>query len=553
MGPRSAPGKQVREPITQRQRPNDPEQPSGSQAPPALPLEGSSVDAFIRSFNPSWVKRRLRHCLVGIRDEVGLVEPVPHSADQTALLAYARRVHRSLSPLSPQHLALSEHLGIVLSVCGSREEAHEVIDSAIDLVDTNALRGRLLYLLGHYVHVPDNDLAGARRTLLRAARLMEDHHEDRARAYLVLGRVARHEGEHGLAEDALERVLNARAHAYRPIAHQYLGLLRHQQGLLEEAIQQNRRAFSLLGPEDRLARIMVEIDYAMFQMEQGAHRKALTILSQVLEEQVRWLDIRGAGNTYNNVAVAWQRLGERESARAAFIDALQFQLAAGNLEHVATVYRNLAGVLQSEGETPAALAALARAERSSGAAGSVEGRFRAELQRLDLLIAARAPRSRLRATIDACETRIRERRGLPSDLLARFGALLAELYRRTDAESGGEDAGNDRVDPDERQLEQFLGPHNIPSFAEQLADRLGSIPWVRGAPGRDAVQGYLLLHCGDFFRTRDFAREFSLGGTAARNQVRALQRAGIIESIGANKGARYGLAFHRANTSPASG
>jgi diguanylate cyclase (GGDEF)-like protein len=94
----------------------------------------------------------------------------------------------------------------------------------------------------------------------------------------------------------------------------------------------NRQAFSLVPPEEWRARALIQTDHALFQLEQGANRRALPILEEVLQVQMRWLDVAAAGSTWNNIAVARHRLGDVAGARAAYVEAMHLQVAAGNLD-----------------------------------------------------------------------------------------------------------------------------------------------------------------------------------------------------------------------------
>jgi len=501
-------------------------------------VETHTLDAFIRSFNPAAARQRLRATCADVAATLALDDPVPHGFEATALLRFARTLLTTLPPISDTRPRLAEAVGITLAAEGRLDEAHDVFDGVLDDASDELLRAHFRYLIGHHVYLLGGEPGSARRILRKALHGLEKRHELRARASLVLGRAARYEGDLALAEEVLDRAAHSKAHLYRPLALQYLGLLRHQEGRLDEAIALNRQALSLVPAEEWRAHAMIEIDHAMFQMEQRAHRKAAELLHGVLDVQLRWLDVPGAGNTWNNLAVARQRLGDPEGARDAYVEAMRLQLAAGNLANVATVYRNLAEVMGELGSPGVALAAVDRAIETAASVGSDDAAFRGRLLRLRLLVELGIGSGNLEREIEATEA-IASRSRVSSELVTEFASLLAGILRDR-SERAAATPG-----PDPAALEEILGRDASVSFDELLYQRLGEGLRARGAPHVSELHGFLMLNAGSLFRSRDYAAEFGLPPAQVRRHLKELLSRGIVEATGSKKGTRYGLAFHR--------
>jgi tetratricopeptide (TPR) repeat protein len=509
------------------------------------------VQTFLRAFDPNLARRRLRGFLLEItREEGGDPRRLPHTFETNALLAAGQRMVRRPSVRArPDRSDLIEVLGIALAVSGEEEAASELFETALRGAADDPEAARFRYLLAHYIHFRGGELAEARRLLGEAMGEVETQRAQKSRILLVAGRVARQLGDLDAAERWYTHVLESGVHRFRPLAQLYLAILWQGQRRLDEAIALNRRAHAAMrrGGEE-LGMLMADSDLAAFHLQGGDVLEARRLLRDVVRNHVDLLDLTAAGNASNNLAMVCERLGDREGARAAYIESLRYHRVGGRKHLLAHTYRNLGGVLADLGEIEPALAAFDRAIELSTQIASPETEVRGRTEALEVLVRLQARPGAIADMVSRCDQILASAGpGFATDSVHRYARVLGKVI---DAGLGGgrrtrTSSSRLATAAGVRALEKLTGGLDGNEFERLLRERIGGGLSGKDAPETDELVAFLLLFAGDYFRFRDFANEFHLTTGRVKHHLKVLVERNVIELTGTKKAAKYSLSFHR--------
>jgi len=511
------------------------------------------METYLRAFDPNLARRRLHDILYITSSTIGVGrENLPHTFDTPALLGYAERfLRRRDVRLTEFHPELMERTGISMALCGRDEDAEKLFDRGLRGAAESRDEARFYYLRGHYLHFRRGELAQAKRVLERALVCTETQRHLKSEELLVLGRIARLTQDADGAEKAYRQVLTSGVLKYRPTAMQYLSILRRQQGRYDEAVKLNRKAHALMKRRRlTLAMMQADADLAAFHMAEGEYRLAKEILETVVARNVQLLDLNSAGNTYNNLAMALEKLGDLRGARDAYLQALRYETAMDRKLQQSTSYRNLGITLYRLGDIECGFAAFETAIRLSKEISSAEAEFRTRTEALEAIGRSKRRLECVPHTVGRCDELLDTcGNEISRDGLRSYSRVIGRVAarRNPDKLAGLQGRRSSRLaGPEGRAALKALTAEIVPDeFEKRLAQRIGAGLPGRCGPKPEELCSFLMLFSGDFFQFKNYSREFPLTPARVKHQLRELCRRKIIELSGTKKAAKYALAFHR--------
>jgi tetratricopeptide (TPR) repeat protein len=511
------------------------------------------MDMFLRTLDPNLSRRRLRSLLYQASEEFGLeLAALPHSFDTNELLEFAeKQLRRRDIRQSEFHPELLERTGIVQALAGDDESAERTYDRGIRGSERTTDEARFLYLKAHTLHFRRGEMLPARKLLHEAVAKMETQRHLKTRALLLLGRVERSLNDLEAAEEAYDHVLESGVLEFRPLALNYMSIVRTSDGEFDEAQKLNAKAQSSLRRSKSLAAIrQTEMQAGFIHCASGQYRAARKIFEKAVVKDNELLDLSAAGRAYNNLAVACSQLQDYEAARDACVQAIRCHTAARRPLLVAGAYQNLGRAFSHMGQSEPAMAAFERAVELAQDVGSKEREFEARTEALRNVLTNRRQRTVVPGLVSDCtvllESNMEE---LPRRSLEEFSEVMGQLAIQgilgDVARQRGRRPRQFATDGGRRTLAGHTGTIRADEYDRQLASQLGDGLSGRYVPPVDEVASFLMLFTGDSFRFGEYAREFLLPTSRAKTQLKELCQRQILDMIGTRKAAKYYLSFHR--------
>ncbi len=511
------------------------------------------METFLRAFDPNLARRQLHDTLYVLGKHLGM-DPatLPHTFDTEALLSFAQSLIRRREVRDGVlFLDLLERTGVAVALCGEEDVAERLFTRGLRSAREPKEQARFHYLIAHHIHFRRGRLAEAKKRLQQALAKTETQRNLKSRALLLLGRIARQTQDAEGAEAAYRQVLNSGVLEYRPLALQYMGILSMTQDRYEDAVALNRKAHAAMKRRGlTLAMMQVDADLSAFHLARGQYRLAQSILEDVVARNVELLDLNSAGNTYNNLAMAFHKQDKDAAARDAYLQALRFQAATGRKHHMATTYRNLGITLCRLRDAETAFAAFETAIALAEEIASPEEEFRSRTEALDAILRTGIRVGCVPGFVARCDDILRtSEKGLSQHSLRAYPRVLGKLVLgRTPARLARIKArGPSRLSTPQGRasLKRLTSAIVENEFEAKLSERIGSGLPGRHGPRPEQLRAFLMLFAGDYFQFKHYAREFPLSPARVKHQLRELCRRGIIELDGTRKAAKYSLAFHR--------
>ena len=495
------------------------------------------MEELVRAFDRNYRRRCLKRAL---RAFAGPDARLPHAFETDALLAAAQaHLDSKRAQRAPGYRELLEETAASVSVCRGAAEASTWIDR-LPAAHARSALWRALFL-----DMRDGSFERVRTSLQQALSTVEKEKELRTQILLTLGRAARYTQDAYLAESCYLRVLDSGVRAYRPLAQQYLAVLRSIQGRSDEAISLNREAHkAAVERGDASASAQLDSDLAVFHLTTGRLREARKVLESVIAHHVEIFDLGAAGNAYNNLAMVFEKEGNLERAKEAYLQSIRCESVMGRKRSLSTTYRNLGGTLLQLDEPEAGLAAFETAIRLAVEVGNDENELRSLTEALVALRESGARRGFAPVLIGQATSLLERSTGLSSSSLQKYARVTSRLLLDSDAASRGRPPKSLATDAGRRALSQLSAPDPSMDVETRLGTAIGDGLPGGPPPSADHLCRFLLLYAGDRFQLKDYAAEFPQSEGRIKHQLRELCDRGIIRRSGTRKSARYTLSFH---------
>lgn len=510
--------------------------------------------SFLNALDPNVACRELRELLLASADALGTTPArIPHSFDVSELLAFATRraTARDVKRQPRIHLPLLAATGVALALSGRDEEGVGLLRRGYRDAGTNQTRAQYLYRIGYHSEHRRGDAHAARETLHRAYVLSERSRRLRGEILLALGTVEASTGSIGSAERALSGALDLSLRELEPHALLRASDVATLRADFGTAVDLNRRSHALFrAREDFLGMKVCDSNLAILRLERSELTEASELLDRVIEQGLRVLDICRLGRDYNNRAVLLSQAGDPAAARDSVIEAIRFHEAFGRKALLIGNYQNLGGYLVQLGETDAALAAFDTAAGLARRLNLVHREFQVLAHLLLMAALHRLAFPELRSVRDRCRHLMEsDAESLSKKSLVSFARAMDGFARHRELlEPNGHARGShgSLAGPDGWEaLGRLVPSPDACDFTTQLERRLGEGLPGRDVPPNDDLARFLMQFIGEFFKSGNYTREFSITQERAKRHLRWMCRMGLIEQRGARKASRYSLAFHR--------
>jgi len=510
----------------------------------------------LRSFDPNYARRQLRELLVQLGDEFRLTRDVPHSFDTAPLIDHALEVlaHPGLSKDVEQQHELMARAGVVCALCGREEEALDLFERGLRSTRSNQRRARFQFHIGHHHHERRGQLSAAREALVEAFVLSERSRRLRTETLLALGSTEARLGLHEAALKSLESALELHVRDLEPHALMRQGIVHMDLGDHETAFKLNRKSSSLFASHrDWLGTIVADRNLAVLLLNDGDAAQARRILEKTVTEENRVLDLQYLGRDYNNLSVAYSRLGDHEASRDALMNAIRYNAALGRKRLLAGNYHNLGIALAALDDLGGALAAFERALDLSREISAVDFEFQTLTDVVDTALRHQDAFDVLSGVLRRSYEVLDEHAdALTSERVLEFGRVTQGLIGNPRIRSFRTGRSGLRIRiasrDGRRALEEMTPSAADSDFEGLLQARLGDGMRGRFVPSVDDLRRFLLLFTGDYFKSGNYTGEFALTQERAKRHLRWLCGEGIIERFGTRKASRYALSFHRDET-----
>jgi tetratricopeptide (TPR) repeat protein len=370
-------------------------------------------------------------------------------------------------------------------------------------------------------------------------------------AYLGLARTAKQQQDLATAERVYSRLRVSGVLKYRPLAELYLGVLRKDQQRYDEAVALNRSAYAAFkAAGEELGMRLADGDLAVIEMKRGDYGKARGILEGLVDEHMKILDTNAAGLAYNNLAAACAELPDLPAARDAYLRGLSCHAAAGRKRLMAGTYSNLGTTLSKLGEIETAFAAFDRAVELAERVGSADLGLRVRRAELEAILRHRTRLARVPTLAARCDEIIKKwGHEISNEAFREYTTTLFQVLGAGMGTGSGERAAGETPAPLGREagsrLDELTGETTDSHYRELLTERLGDGMHRRSAPPVSDLRDFLLLFMGDYLRFHDYVGEFFISPSRGKLQLRELCQRRILAVTGTRRAGKYSLAFHR--------